>query len=81
MAVRGPRAPENLDNHRNVVYGEDAPPPVPNLNWLLEAGLLGNTPTPGFGVGAPERHIMGCFASWGGTLMAPTGKKGLAKNP
>ena len=33
-----PKTPEDLDNHRIVVYGEDAHPPVPNLNWLLEAG-------------------------------------------
>jgi DNA-binding transcriptional LysR family regulator len=34
-----PRKPEDLDRHRLVVFGEDARPPVPNLNWLLEAGL------------------------------------------
>ena len=34
-----PRKPEDLDHHRLVVFGEDARPPVPNLNWLLEAGL------------------------------------------
>jgi DNA-binding transcriptional LysR family regulator len=34
-----PRTPADLDNHRLVVFGEDARPPVPNLNWLLEAGL------------------------------------------
>jgi DNA-binding transcriptional LysR family regulator len=34
-----PRAPRDLDRHRLVVFGEDARPPVPNLNWLLEAGL------------------------------------------
>ena len=34
-----PRTPEDLDHHRLVVFGEDARPPVPNLNWLLEAGL------------------------------------------
>jgi DNA-binding transcriptional LysR family regulator len=33
-----PRKPEDLDHHRLVVFGEDARPPVPNLNWLLEAG-------------------------------------------
>lgn len=33
-----PKTPEDLDNHRIVVYGEDAQPPVSNLNWLLEAG-------------------------------------------
>ena len=34
-----PRVPADLDSHRLVVFGEDARPPVPNLNWLLEAGL------------------------------------------
>lgn len=34
-----PRMPADLDSHRLVVFGEDARPPVPNLNWLLEAGL------------------------------------------
>ena len=34
-----PRVPADLDLHRLVVFGEDARPPVPNLNWLLEAGL------------------------------------------
>lgn len=34
-----PRNPSDLDVHRLVVFGEDARPPVPNLNWLLEAGL------------------------------------------
>lgn len=33
-----PRTLEDLDHHRLVVFGEDARPPVPNLNWLLEAG-------------------------------------------
>ncbi len=33
-----PKTPEDLDNHRIVVFGDDVHPPVPNLNWLLEAG-------------------------------------------
>jgi DNA-binding transcriptional LysR family regulator len=33
-----PRTPEELDEHRLIVYGEDARPPVDNMNWLLEAG-------------------------------------------
>ena len=33
-----PRTPEELDNHHLIVYGEDAAPPVSNLNWLLEVG-------------------------------------------
>lgn len=33
-----PETPEDLDDHKLIVYGDDAKPPVPNLNWLLEAG-------------------------------------------
>lgn len=33
-----PQAPEDLDDHRLIVYGTDVRPPVPNINWLLEAG-------------------------------------------
>ena len=33
-----PKTPEDLDSHRIVVFGDDVRPPVPNLNWLLEAG-------------------------------------------
>ncbi len=33
-----PRQAEELDKHRLIVYGEDARPPVPNVNWLLDAG-------------------------------------------
>ncbi|MDH5747753.1 MAG: LysR family transcriptional regulator [Rhodospirillales bacterium] len=33
-----PKTPEDLDHHKMVVYGDDARPPVRNLNWLLTAG-------------------------------------------
>ena len=33
-----PTTPEELDEHRLIIYGEDARPPVSNLNWLLELG-------------------------------------------
>jgi DNA-binding transcriptional LysR family regulator len=33
-----PRKPEDLDEHRLIVYGEDARAPVQNVNWLLDAG-------------------------------------------
>ena len=33
-----PRSPEDLDNHKLVIYGEDATTPVDNLNWLIDAG-------------------------------------------
>jgi len=34
-----PQRPEDLEEHRVIVYGEDARPPVPGVNWLLEVGL------------------------------------------
>ena len=34
-----PKTAEDLDNHQLVVYGEDATPPIDNLNWLLEVGV------------------------------------------
>ena len=37
-----PKLPQDLDNHSLIVYGEDARPPVANLNWLLEAGTKDN---------------------------------------
>lgn len=33
-----PTTPDQLDEHRLIIYGEDAAPPVSNLNWLLELG-------------------------------------------
>jgi len=33
-----PKNPSDLDNHRLIVYGEDARPPAAGLNWLLGAG-------------------------------------------
>jgi DNA-binding transcriptional LysR family regulator len=33
-----PQRPEELDNHRLIVYGEDSRPPVPGVNWLVDAG-------------------------------------------
>ncbi|MDH3335483.1 MAG: substrate binding domain-containing protein, partial [Rhodospirillaceae bacterium] len=33
-----PNTPDQLDDHRLIIYGEDATPPVSNLNWLLELG-------------------------------------------
>lgn len=33
-----PKTPKDMDDHRIVVYGEDARPPAQNLNWLLTAG-------------------------------------------
>jgi DNA-binding transcriptional LysR family regulator len=36
-----PRAPEELDDHRVVVYGNDTSPPVPDVNWPLRVGRKG----------------------------------------
>ena len=33
-----PMKPSDLDDHRLIVYGEDARPPAAGLNWLLGAG-------------------------------------------
>lgn len=37
-----PQTPQDLDDHDLIVYGDDARPPVVNLNWLLEAGTKDN---------------------------------------
>jgi DNA-binding transcriptional LysR family regulator len=34
-----PQRPEDLEEHRVIVYGEDTRPPVPGVNWLLEVGV------------------------------------------
>src|ERR1700731_2223677 len=34
-----PQRAEDLDQHRLIVYGEDARPPVPGVNWLLDTGV------------------------------------------
>jgi DNA-binding transcriptional LysR family regulator len=33
-----PQRPEDLEEHRIIIYGEDARPPVPGVNWLNEVG-------------------------------------------
>jgi len=33
-----PQKPEDLDDHRLIVYGDDARAPVQNINWLLDVG-------------------------------------------
>jgi DNA-binding transcriptional LysR family regulator len=38
-----PQRPEDLDNHRLVVYG-DYRPPVESINWLIEAGRRTGSP-------------------------------------
>ena len=44
LAAQGvPQRPEELDNHKLVSFG-DYRPPVPEINWLLEAGRRSGTP-------------------------------------
>lgn len=38
-----PTKPEDLDHHDIVVYGEEIPGPVTDLDWLLEAGAPAGT--------------------------------------
>lgn len=33
-----PKTPEELDEHRLIVYGHDLSPPVSSINWLLDLG-------------------------------------------
>jgi DNA-binding transcriptional LysR family regulator len=33
-----PQTADDLERHKIICYGEDARPPVPNVNWLLDAG-------------------------------------------
>ncbi|MDX1423196.1 MAG: LysR family transcriptional regulator [Kiloniellales bacterium] len=37
-----PATPEDLDDHRVIVYGHDSSPPVPDVNWLLRLGRPAN---------------------------------------
>lgn len=39
-----PTSPEDLDNHRLLVYGDDAAHPYGNINWLLHVGIKKNQP-------------------------------------
>ncbi|RZI45876.1 LysR family transcriptional regulator [Candidatus Finniella inopinata] len=39
-----PKEPEDLSQHRLLVYGDDAPNPFGNINWLLHFGLQKNQP-------------------------------------
>ncbi len=36
-----PKSAEDLDRHRIISYGDSTPPPVDNINWLLEEGTSG----------------------------------------
>ena len=37
---------DDLDRHRLIVYGTGTPPPVPSLNWILDAGRDSDDPRP-----------------------------------
>ena len=39
-----PNAPEDLDQHRLIVYGDDVQAPVQNINWLLTKGRSEDDP-------------------------------------
>ncbi|OUS16287.1 LysR family transcriptional regulator [Rhodospirillales bacterium 47_12_T64] len=39
-----PVSVEEISDHRLVVYGDDARPPLPDINWLLRVGMEGGTP-------------------------------------
>ena len=39
-----PKSPEDLDDHQLIVYGENVPSPIDNINWLLTAGARPNQP-------------------------------------
>jgi len=66
-----PKTPEDLDEHRLIVYGEDSRPPVPGLNWLLDAGAK---------PGKERRPILSVNNSYG-MLRAVMSGLGLASLP
>ncbi len=37
-----PKSPEDLEQHKVIVYGEETRPPVPDVNWLLKLGVKGD---------------------------------------
>ncbi len=39
-----PKKAEDLDKHDLIVFGDDAPAPVPEINWLLTEGVAKGTP-------------------------------------
>lgn len=39
-----PLRAEDLDQHQIIVYGEDVPAPISDINWLLRAGAQPNRP-------------------------------------
>jgi DNA-binding transcriptional LysR family regulator len=41
-----PKSAKDLDNHRLIVYGDEARAPVPDVNWMLRIGTDGNLRRP-----------------------------------
>jgi DNA-binding transcriptional LysR family regulator len=37
-----PKTFDDLDNHKLITYGEEAPPPLKDVNWLVTAGRTSN---------------------------------------
>jgi DNA-binding transcriptional LysR family regulator len=66
-----PKTPEDLDDHRLIIYGDDSRPPVPGLNWLLDAGAK---------PGKDRRPILSVNNSYG-MLRAVLSGLGLASLP
>jgi DNA-binding transcriptional LysR family regulator len=38
-----PSRPEDLDEHKLIIYGDDARPPTSSVNWMMEAGTKPGT--------------------------------------
>jgi DNA-binding transcriptional LysR family regulator len=66
-----PQRPEDLDDHRLIIYGDDSRPPVPGLNWLLDSGAK---------PGKDRRPILSVNNSYG-MLRAVLSGLGLASLP
>src|SRR5437763_12565249 len=66
-----PQGPEDLDDHRLIVYGEDARPPAPGVNWVLDVGAK---------PGRERRPILSVNNSYG-MLRAVMSGLGLASLP
>jgi DNA-binding transcriptional LysR family regulator len=66
-----PQKAEDLDKHRIIIYGQDARPPVRNINWLWEAGAR-----PGF-----ERRVIYTVNNVYGILRAVESGLGIAALP
>ncbi len=77
LAAHGtPEVPADLDDHALIVYGEEVPAPIAEINWLLEAGA-----DPGAPPGAPPAPPLAPGASprsGSTTFTVSTGRSGAA---